>query len=87
MADFWVMLHQRGSPTLLDDLKDVHVHVYIMSFRWDPDFLVGYELQMLSWGYLIQRAAQLNMDLCPQLARIPGTLYMYIYTSCLDPDN
>ncbi|XP_059153946.1 uncharacterized protein LOC131939568 isoform X2 [Physella acuta] len=39
--------------------------------RWDPDILVGYEIQMLSWGYLLHRAAHLNIDLCSQIARIP----------------
>ena len=27
---------------------------------------------MLSWGYLLQRAAQLGLDLCSQIARVPG---------------
>ena len=25
--------------------------------RYDPDILLGYEIQMHSWGYLLQRAA------------------------------
>lgn len=40
--------------------------------QYDPDILVGYEIQMLSWGYLLQRAAHLNVNLCPQLSRTPG---------------
>ncbi|XP_015242281.1 PREDICTED: DNA polymerase zeta catalytic subunit [Cyprinodon variegatus] len=40
--------------------------------RFDPDILVGYEVQMRSWGYLLQRAAALGVDLCQQLSRIPG---------------
>lgn len=40
--------------------------------RFDPDILVGYEVQMRSWGYLLQRAAVLGVDLCQQLSRIPG---------------
>ncbi|KAM4529024.1 DNA polymerase zeta catalytic subunit [Fundulus diaphanus] len=40
--------------------------------RFDPDILVGYEVQMHSWGYLLQRAAALGVDLCQQLSRIPG---------------
>ncbi|XP_065057667.1 DNA polymerase zeta catalytic subunit-like isoform X2 [Rhopilema esculentum] len=38
----------------------------------DPDMLIGYEIQMLSWGYLIDRAKELDILLCPQLSRIPG---------------
>ncbi|CAG13491.1 unnamed protein product, partial [Tetraodon nigroviridis] len=40
--------------------------------RFDPDILVGYEVQMRSWGYLLQRAAELGVDLCQQLSRVPG---------------
>lgn len=42
------------------------------SARFDPDILVGYEVQMHSWGYLLQRAAVLGLDLCQQLSRVPG---------------
>uniref|UniRef100_A0A096M919 DNA polymerase zeta catalytic subunit n=1 Tax=Poecilia formosa TaxID=48698 RepID=A0A096M919_POEFO len=40
--------------------------------RFDPDILLGYEVQMHSWGFLLQRAAALGVDLCQQLSRIPG---------------
>lgn len=40
--------------------------------RFDPDILVGYEVQMHSWGYLVQRAAVLGVGLCQQLSRVPG---------------
>ncbi|XP_032441986.1 DNA polymerase zeta catalytic subunit [Xiphophorus hellerii] len=40
--------------------------------RFDPDILLGYEVQMHSWGYLLQRAAAIGVDLCQQLSRIPG---------------
>ena len=40
--------------------------------RWDPDILVGYEIQMKSWGYLLHRAAHLNIDMATQLARVAG---------------
>ncbi|XP_023286279.1 DNA polymerase zeta catalytic subunit isoform X1 [Seriola lalandi dorsalis] len=40
--------------------------------RFDPDILLGYEVQMRSWGYLLQRAAVLGVDLCQQLSRVPG---------------
>ncbi|KJE92975.1 DNA polymerase zeta catalytic subunit [Capsaspora owczarzaki ATCC 30864] len=39
--------------------------------HFDPDFLVGYELQMLSLGYLVDRARRLQLDLCARLARCP----------------
>ncbi|KAJ0061296.1 hypothetical protein NL108_014829, partial [Boleophthalmus pectinirostris] len=40
--------------------------------RYDPDMLLGYEVQMHSWGYLLQRSSALGVDLCQQLSRIPG---------------
>ncbi|XP_053161604.1 DNA polymerase zeta catalytic subunit isoform X1 [Hemicordylus capensis] len=39
--------------------------------RYDPDILLGYEVQMHSWGYLLQRAAALGVDLCQMISRIP----------------
>ena len=38
----------------------------------DPDFLVGYELQMSSLGYLRDRAAYLGINLIGQLGRVPA---------------
>ncbi|XP_058470298.1 DNA polymerase zeta catalytic subunit [Solea solea] len=40
--------------------------------RFDPDILLGYEVQMHSWGYLLQRATVLGVDLCQKLSRVPG---------------
>jgi DNA polymerase elongation subunit (family B) len=37
---------------------------------WDPDFLVGYETQNGSWGYLVARAAVLRVDLPAVLSRV-----------------
>lgn len=64
------------------------------SRRFDPDILVGYEVQMHSWGYLLQRASTLGVDLCQQLSRVPGTVYgvyicytgnsLYTYMSSYD---
>lgn len=39
--------------------------------RWDPDILVGYEIQKSSWGYLLERASQLRLDLASMLSRVP----------------
>ncbi|KAM6185186.1 DNA polymerase zeta catalytic subunit [Rhynchocyon petersi] len=40
--------------------------------RYDPDILLGYEIQMHSWGYLLQRAAALSVDLCQMISRVPN---------------
>ena len=36
----------------------------------DPDILIGYEVVMSSWGYLIDRAAVLNVDLIGEISRV-----------------
>jgi DNA polymerase zeta len=40
--------------------------------KYDPDILVGFELQKLSWGFLMRRAIRLKIqDYCCQLSRLP----------------
>lgn len=39
---------------------------------WDPDVLLGYEMQEESLGYLLQRAAVRDMPLSEWLSRVPG---------------
>ncbi|KAI8976865.1 hypothetical protein BDB01DRAFT_801654 [Pilobolus umbonatus] len=41
--------------------------------RYDPDMLVGYELQASSWGYLINRSTHLNIPFLSHLSRIRST--------------
>ncbi|XP_063242557.1 uncharacterized protein LOC134542336 isoform X2 [Bacillus rossius redtenbacheri] len=41
---------------------------------WDPDIIAGYEVEMLSWGYLFQRSFVLGVNLCPRVSRIPGSV-------------
>ena len=38
----------------------------------DPDFLIGYEIEMSSLGYLKDRAAHLGINLTGRLSRIPS---------------
>ncbi|XP_053396986.1 uncharacterized protein LOC123552830 [Mercenaria mercenaria] len=40
--------------------------------RWNPDILVGYEIQMLSWGYILQRASFLSINLAQAISRVPS---------------
>ena len=50
----------------------------------DPDILVGYEIQMSSWGYLNERATNLGFNLIGQICRIPGTIiYQSFLLRCL----
>ncbi|XP_045467770.1 DNA polymerase zeta catalytic subunit isoform X2 [Harmonia axyridis] len=38
--------------------------------HWDPDILLGYEIQMLSWGYLIERCFHLGINIIPDISRV-----------------
>ncbi|XP_030261407.1 DNA polymerase zeta catalytic subunit isoform X3 [Sparus aurata] len=58
--------------TYTTDEKMLFQELIAIMRRFDPDILVGYEVQMHSWGYLLQRAAVLGVDLCQQLSRVPG---------------
>lgn len=42
--------------------------------RWDPDILVGYEVEMLSWGFLLERAEAVGLRMQSLLSRIPGVV-------------
>ncbi|KAM9840374.1 DNA polymerase zeta catalytic subunit [Aulostomus maculatus] len=58
--------------TYATDEKMLFQELVTVIRRFDPDILLGYEVQMHSWGYLLQRAAVLRVDLCQQLSRVPG---------------
>ncbi|XP_033505189.2 DNA polymerase zeta catalytic subunit isoform X2 [Epinephelus lanceolatus] len=58
--------------TYATDEKALFQELITIMRRFDPDILLGYEVQMHSWGYLLQRAAALGVDLCQQLSRMPG---------------
>ena len=57
----------------VEEEKDLFGALIQVVRKWDPDILLGYEVQMLSWGYLIQRALIFEIDLCSQLSRVKGS--------------
>jgi DNA polymerase zeta len=40
---------------------------------YDPDMLVGYEIQNASWGYLVDRGVQLGFHMLDELSRVMVT--------------
>jgi DNA polymerase zeta len=46
--------------------------LYQLVLVWNPDIFAGYEIEMNSWGFLLQRAAAIAIDLNKMLSRIPG---------------
>lgn len=62
-----------GSVTYADSEVDL-INKFIEFIRTcDPDIFAGYEIEMLSWGYLIERGFTLGINLSSLLARIPQT--------------
>lgn len=39
--------------------------------KWDPDIFAGYEIEMASWGYILQRSQVIGLDLIPLISRVP----------------
>jgi DNA polymerase zeta len=42
--------------------------------RCDPEILIGWDLEFLSWGYMFQRASLLGRNLSGKISRVPGAL-------------
>ncbi|XP_034475797.1 DNA polymerase zeta catalytic subunit [Drosophila innubila] len=40
--------------------------------RWDADIYAGYEIEMSSWGYVIERAKHMCFNIAPLLSRVPS---------------
>ncbi|PRD33108.1 UNVERIFIED_CONTAM: Rev3l [Trichonephila clavipes] len=55
---------------IVEDEKAAFDKLVCVVKEWDPDILIGFEIQMLSWGYLIERANFLNMNLPSMLSRL-----------------
>ncbi|XP_074603452.1 DNA polymerase zeta catalytic subunit isoform X3 [Brevipalpus obovatus] len=43
--------------------------------KHDPDILVGYEIELSSWAYLLQRAEFLNVSIAPAISRVSDEKY------------
>ncbi|KAG8223007.1 hypothetical protein J437_LFUL000715, partial [Ladona fulva] len=41
--------------------------------KWDPDIVAGYEVEMLSWGYVLERGTHLGLDVKSLISRVPAT--------------
>ena len=52
--------------------KDLFCNIVTLISKCNPDILIGWELETLSWGYVLQRAAYLGVNLAMSISRIPG---------------
>lgn len=53
--------------------KDLFFALIKIIRKWDPDILIGYEVQMFSWGFLLERALTFEIDFCTWLSRVKGS--------------
>ena len=58
---------------LVEDERSLYDALVEMVQAHDPDIIMGYEAETLSLGYLVKRAAFLDIDLAPKLSRLPGS--------------
>lgn len=62
----------RGTQTTyVNDENELLLELVELVKKWDPDIFAGYEIEMASWGYIIQRAQVIGLNLMPQLSRVP----------------
>ncbi|XP_035890639.1 DNA polymerase zeta catalytic subunit isoform X2 [Anopheles stephensi] len=57
--------------TVSGELELYEKFLLLISF-WDPDIFTGYEIESVSWGYVIERGYALEMNLMKQLSRVPS---------------
>lgn len=73
------LLHKTGLS-----LQDIELHLVdtelelIMTLvevvkEYDPEILIGYEMEQLSWGYVLERSQALNMSIGSALSRVSDT--------------
>lgn len=58
--------------TLLTTETELFMELVRLIRKWDPDIFAGYEIELASWGYVIQRSQVINVDLVPLISRIPS---------------
>ncbi|KAH9382380.1 hypothetical protein HPB48_012077 [Haemaphysalis longicornis] len=75
LAEGSLLLPRTGVTSLqgeaLHSERDLLAALVELVARWDPDVLLGYDVERGSWGYLCERAQHLDVDLRTQLSRAP----------------
>jgi DNA polymerase zeta len=71
------------SPSLSELSRDTDIQVvesenllfttfFTVVRKWDPDFLLGYEMEKGSYGYLVRRGCEIEIDVLAALSRMPN---------------
>ncbi|XP_050100857.1 DNA polymerase zeta catalytic subunit [Anopheles aquasalis] len=51
--------------------RELYEKFLLLIAFWDPDIFAGYEIESVSWGYVIERGYVLEMNLMKMLSRVP----------------
>ncbi|ETN59108.1 DNA polymerase zeta catalytic subunit [Anopheles darlingi] len=51
--------------------RELYEKFLLLIAFWDPDIFTGYEIESVSWGYVIERGYVLEMNLMKMLSRVP----------------
>ncbi|XP_034253905.1 uncharacterized protein LOC117652853 [Thrips palmi] len=60
-----------GEVEYVNDEKSLLQSLVSLMHKWDPDILAGFEIEMLSWGYVLQRANVLGVNIIQEFSRVP----------------
>ncbi|XP_008215763.1 DNA polymerase zeta catalytic subunit [Nasonia vitripennis] len=63
---------QEQSLIYVEKEEDVFEEVVSLIQRCDPEILIGWDIEFLSWGYLFQRASVFGKNLSGKISRIPS---------------
>lgn len=58
--------------TLVNSERELLMSLVQLIRKWDPDIFAGYEIEMSSWGYVMQRSQAIGVDLVPLISRVPS---------------
>lgn len=56
--------------TYVESEADLMTEFVKLVRKWDPDIFAGYEIEMHSWGYLIDRCSVIGINLASQISRV-----------------
>ncbi|XP_058174189.1 DNA polymerase zeta catalytic subunit [Anopheles ziemanni] len=56
---------------LVSGERELYEKFLLLIAFWDPDIFTGYEIESVSWGYIIERGYALEMNLMKMLSRVP----------------
>lgn len=67
------LIEPEGCDIMYVATEEILINEFVNKINeWDPDIFIGYEIEMLSWGYLVARGYKLEINLLKLLSRTPS---------------